>query len=231
MINLLRSLFCSSIGRKYVMAVTGGMMFLFVIGHLLGNLQVFLGPEQINTYGHFLQSNLEIIWPARIVLLLCVSLHVWAASKLARENVVARPVHYAVWEPTAASYASRTMVWSGVIVAVFIIYHLLHYTFMVPAVNLTGHDFAPLLDNQGRHDVYRMMTLGFSHPVVSLFYVAGVGLLCLHLSHGASAMWQSLGWKKKSYAPLLDGLARWGSLAIFIGYASIPLAVMFHLIQ
>jgi succinate dehydrogenase / fumarate reductase cytochrome b subunit len=140
-------------------------------------------------------------------------------------------VHYAVWEPTAASYASRTMVWSGVIVAVFIIYHLLHYTFMVPAVNLTGHDFAPLLDNQGRHDVYRMMTLGFSHPVVSLFYVAGVGLLCLHLSHGASAMWQSLGWKKKSYAPLLDGLARWGSLAIFIGYASIPLAVMFHLIQ
>ena len=194
-------------------------------------MQVFIGPEQINTYGHFLQSNLELIWPARIVLLLCVSLHIWAASKLASENVAARPVDYAVWEPTAASYASRTMVWSGVIVAVFIIYHLLHYTFMVPEVNLTGRNFAPLLDDQGRHDVYRMMILGFRQPVVSLFYVAGVGLLCLHLSHGASAMWQSLGWKKKSYAPLLDGLARWGSLAIFIGYASIPLAALFHLIQ
>jgi succinate dehydrogenase / fumarate reductase cytochrome b subunit len=233
MIQLLRNLFCSSLGRKYVMAATGGVMFLFVIGHLLGNLQVFMGPEQINAYGHFLQSNLEIIWPARIVLLVCVALHIWAASTLTRENVAARPVDYAVWEPTAASYAARTMVWGGVIVAVFIIYHLLHYTVMVPAVNLLGgQDFALLDDplKPGRHDVYRMMILGFSHPAVSLFYVAGVGLLCLHLSHGASAMWQSLGWKKKSYAPLLDGAARWGSLAIFLGYCSIPLAVLFKLI-
>jgi succinate dehydrogenase / fumarate reductase cytochrome b subunit len=235
MIQFLRNLFCSSLGRKYVMAVTGGVMFLFVIGHLLGNLQVFISPDQINAYGHFLQSNLEIIWPARIVLLGCVGLHIWAANSLTRENVAARPVDYAVWEPTAASYAARTMVWSGVIVAVFIIYHLLHYTVMVPAVNLTGHDFADLRDPPGdplgRHDIYRMMILGFSHPAVSLFYVAGVGLLCLHLSHGASAMWQSLGWKKNAYAPLLDRAARWGSLAIFLGYASIPLAVLLKVIK
>jgi succinate dehydrogenase / fumarate reductase cytochrome b subunit len=213
------------------MAATGAVMFLFVIGHLAGNLQVFLGPEQINAYGHFLQSTPELIWPARVVLLLCVTLHVWAASSLTRENVAARPVDYAVWEPTAASYASRTMVWSGVIVAVFIIYHLLHYTFTVPAVNLTGQDFTLLQDYQGRHDVHRMIILGFSNLWVSLFYIIGVGLLCLHLSHGVAAMWQSLGWKKKSYAPFLDGAARWGSLAIFIGYASIPLAVLFRLIQ
>jgi len=233
MIHLLRNLFCSSLGRKYVMAATGGVMFLFVIGHLVGNLQVFIGPDQINAYGHFLQSNLEIIWPARIVLLGCVALHIWAASRLTQENLAARPVNYAVWEPTAASYASRTMVWSGVIVAVFIIYHLLHYTVMVQAdkIGLTGREFQSLLDGQQRHDIYKMMILGFSNLWVSLFYMAGVGLLCLHLSHGASAMWQSLGWKKNSYSPVLDGLARWGSLAIFLGYVSIPLAVLLKVIQ
>jgi succinate dehydrogenase / fumarate reductase cytochrome b subunit len=230
MINLLRNLFCTSLGRKYVMAVTGGVMFLFVIGHLAGNLQVFLGPEQINTYGHFLQSNLEIIWPARLVLLGCIGLHIWSATSLTRENRAARPTAYAVWEPTAASYASRTMVFSGIIILLFIIYHLLHYTVMVKSVNLAHTDFATLLDAQGRHDIYTMIILGFRQPLVSLFYLAGVGLLCLHLSHGVSAMWQSLGWKKSSYAPLLDGLAKWGSLAIFLGYASIPLAVLFKLI-
>jgi succinate dehydrogenase / fumarate reductase cytochrome b subunit len=215
------------------MAATGGVMFLFVIGHLVGNLQVFIGPDQINAYGHFLQSNLEIIWPARIVLLGCVALHIWAAARLTQENLAARPVNYAVWEPTAASYASRTMVWSGVIVAVFIIYHLLHYTVMVQAdkIGLTGREFQSLLDGQQRHDIYKMMILGFSNLWVSLFYMAGVGLLCLHLSHGASAMWQSLGWKKNSYSPVLDGLARWGSLAIFLGYVSIPLAVLLKVIQ
>jgi succinate dehydrogenase / fumarate reductase cytochrome b subunit len=231
MINLLRNLFCSSLGRKYVMAATGGVLFLFVIGHLVGNLQVFIGPDQLNKYGDFLQSNLEIIWPARIVLLGCVALHVWAADSLTRENLAARPVDYAKWEPTAASYASRTMVWSGLIVAAFIIYHLLHYTVMAQAVNLTGQDFAPLRDARGRHDIYKMIVLGFSNLWVSLFYVAGVGLLCLHLSHGASAMWQSLGWKKNSYAPFLDGAARWGSLAIFLGYVSIPLAVLLKVIR
>jgi succinate dehydrogenase / fumarate reductase cytochrome b subunit len=233
MINLLRSLFCSSLGKKYVMAATGGVMVLFVLGHLAGNLQVFLGAEQINKYGDFLQSNLEIIWPARLVLLGCVALHIWAAASLTRENLAARPVDYATWEPTAASYASRTMVWSGVIVGVFIVYHLLHYTVMVQAINLTGQDFAGLKDQSvpPRHDIYRMIVLGFSNLWVSLFYVAGVGLLCLHLSHGASAMWQSMGWKKNSYAPLLEGVARWGSLAIFLGYISIPLAVLLKVIS
>jgi succinate dehydrogenase / fumarate reductase cytochrome b subunit len=211
------------------MAGTGGVMFLFVIGHLAGNLQVFLAPEHINAYGHFLQSNLEIIWPARIVLFSCVALHIWSAISLTRENRAARPIPYAAWEPTAASYASRTMLMSGIIIAVFIIYHLLHYTVMVQALNFTGTDFAEM-KRDNLHDIYGMIILGFSNLWVSLFYLVGVGLLCLHLSHGASAMWQSLGWKKNSYAPLLDGLAKWGALAIFLGYASIPLAVLFKLI-
>ncbi|MGA2556019.1 MAG: succinate dehydrogenase cytochrome b subunit [Verrucomicrobiota bacterium] len=233
MFCFIRNLFCSSLGRKYLMALTGAVMVLFVLGHLAGNLQIFIGPDQINAYGHFLQSNLEIIWPARIVLLACLLLHIWSAAALTRDNLAARPVNYAHWEPTAATYASRTMVWSGVIVAVFILYHLLHYTVMAqaPSLGLTGRDFHSLLDDQKRHDIYRMMILGFSNRWVSLFYIVGVGLLCLHLSHGASAMWQSLGWKKNSYSPLLDGLARWGSLAVFLGYISIPLAVWFKVIR
>ena len=122
---------------------------------------------------------------------------------------------------------------SGLIVAFFIVYHLLHYTAMVKAVNLTGKDFdsrPEFFDSEGRHDVYHMMVVGFSNPIVSVFYIVAVGLLCLHLSHGIGAMFQSLGWKKQPYGEFLDGCARWGSLAIWIGYISIPLAILFKVI-
>lgn len=229
MTGLLRNLFCSSLGKKYLMAGTGLLLVLFVLGHLAGNLQIFLGPEAINRYGHFLQTNTEILWPARIILLAAVLIHIWSATRLTLENRAARPVAYQNWQPTAASYASRTMMVSGIIVAVFIVYHLLHFTAMVQAVNLTGKDFdakPEFFDNQGRHDIYKMMIIGFSQWPVSLFYVIGVGLLCLHLSHGASAMWQSLGWKKRSYGPCLDRIANWGALLVFLGYISIPVSIL-----
>src|SRR5579864_8200677 len=112
MFNLLRNLFCSSLGRKYIMALTGAALVLFVIGPLAGNLQVFISADQINAYGHFLQTTPEILWPARIGLFCCVILHIWAAVGLSAENKAARPIQYATWEPTAASYASRTMLMS-----------------------------------------------------------------------------------------------------------------------
>ena len=225
MISFFRNLFCSSLGKKYLMAGTGLLMILFVIGHMLGNLQIFLGAESINRYGDFLQSNVEILWPVRIVLLGIILVHIWSATKLTMENRAARPIAYQQWEPTAASYASRTMMVSGVIVAFFIIYHLLHYTVMVQAVNLKGENFADFKDANGRHDIYKMMVEGFSHPLVCLFYIVGVGLLCLHLSHGASAMWQSLGWKKRYYGPCLDRMAKCGSAVIFLGYVIIPISI------
>src|SRR5437016_14495974 len=117
--NIVANLFNSSLGKKYIMAISGGALFLFVIGHLLGNLQIFLGAEAINRYGHFLQSNPELIWPARLFLLLMLVLHVWAAVKLSLENKAARPVGYANWEPAGATYASRTMLMSGIIIFVF----------------------------------------------------------------------------------------------------------------
>src|SRR5256885_14931166 len=102
------NIFGSSLGKKYVMAGTGFILFLFVVGHLIGNLQIFLGPEAINRYGHFLQSNPELIWPARLGLLLMAALHIWSAIKLSAENKAARPEGYAVYKPVGSSYASRT---------------------------------------------------------------------------------------------------------------------------
>ncbi|MBA4149794.1 MAG: succinate dehydrogenase cytochrome b subunit [Verrucomicrobia bacterium] len=229
--NIATRLFNSSLGMKYLMSITGFGLAGFVIAHLIGNLQIFLGKDVINRYGHFLQSNLELIWPARIALLAMVILHIWAAIRLSALNRAARPVSYKKWSPTAASYASRTMLMSGLIVFFFIIYHLLHFTVQVEAINLTGQNFVtfsePLPDGSTRHDVFRMMVAGFSNPIVSIFYIIAMALLALHLSHGLQAMFFSLGWKKRSYAGLLDGAAKAVAIFIFIGYVSIPIAILF----
>ena len=230
--NIITNVFQSSVGKKYVMAVTGFALFLFVIGHLAGNLQIFLGREAINRYGNFLQTNPELIWPARLGLLLMVGLHIWSATKVSLENRAARPISYAVYQPVGSSYASRTMLMGGSVVFVFIIYHLLHYTAQVQYLNFTGQNFAAFMEPlpgqipPERHDIFKMMVVGFSTPLVSGFYVLGLGLLCLHLSHGASSMFQSLGWKNDAYRPVLDKAARVVALLIFVGYASIPVAIL-----
>jgi succinate dehydrogenase / fumarate reductase, cytochrome b subunit len=229
--NIFSNIFSSSLGKKYIMAVTGFVMFLFVLGHLAGNLQIFLGPEAINRYGHFLQSNPEIIWPARIILLLMLILHVWSAVRLSAENKAARPIAYGSWQPVGSTYASRTMLMSGLIVFAFIFYHLLHFTFEVKSVNLTGQSFTELVDSKGRHDIFTMMVYGFRRPLVSASYIVAMALLCLHLSHGASSMFQSIGWKSPVYGPFLDKASRWLAVAIFIGYASIPAAILLGLVK
>jgi succinate dehydrogenase cytochrome b subunit len=230
--NIIANLFKSSVGKKYIMAVTGVVLFLFVIGHLAGNLQFFIGREAINRYGNLLQTNPEIIWPVRLILLLMLGLHIWSASTLTLENRAARPVGYDVYEPLSASLASRTMYLGGSIVFIFIIYHLLHYTFMVQYLNLTHQSFAAFMEKlpgqvpSERHDIFKMMVVGFSNPLVSGFYVLGLALLCLHLSHGASSMFQSLGWKNEAYRPFLDRAAHVVAWLIFLGYTSIPVAVL-----
>ena len=224
--NIVPNLFQSSLGRKYIMAISGAALFLFVIGHLLGNLQVFLGREQINAYGNFLHTTPEILWPARLGLLAMVALHIWSAVTLSAENKAARPMPYANWNPTVASYASRTMLMSGLIIGAFVIYHLLHFTVQAKSINFTGQDFESFHDAKGRHDVYRMMITGFSYPIVSGFYVLALGLLCLHLSHGVGAMFQSVGWKNEAHGPWIDRFAKTAAWLIFLGYISIPLAVL-----
>jgi len=230
--NIIANLFKSSVGKKYVMAVTGCALFLFVAGHLAGNLQIFLGREAINRYGYFLQSNPELIWPARLGLLLMLGLHIWSATVLSLENKAARPVGYAVYQPVGSTYASRHMLIGGSVVFVFIIYHLLHYTAEVQYLNFTGRNFAAFMEPlpgqmpPERHNIFKMMVVGFSQPLVSGFYVLGLALLCLHLSHGASSMFQSLGWKNDAYRPFLDKAAQVVAVLIFIGYSSIPIAIL-----
>jgi succinate dehydrogenase / fumarate reductase cytochrome b subunit len=208
------------------MAASGAVLFLFVVGHLAGNLQFFLGPEAINRYGHFLQTNPELIWPARLFLLLMLGLHIWSAIKLSIENKAARPEAYAAYRPVGSSYASRTMLMSGLIIFAFIIYHLLHFTAQVKYINLTGRNFVGFTDPEKRHDIFKMLVVGFNNPWVSGFYILGMALLCLHLSHGVSAMFQSLGWKNKVYGPCLDRGARVIAWLIFLGYTSIPVAIL-----
>jgi succinate dehydrogenase / fumarate reductase cytochrome b subunit len=230
--TIITNVFGSSLGKKYIMAGTGCALFLFVIGHLAGNLQVFLGREAINRYGYFLQSNPELIWPARLTLLLMVGLHIWSATRLSLENKAARPVGYAVYQPVGSSIASRHMLLGGSVVFVFIVYHLLHYTAEVQYLNLTGRNFATFMEKlpgqfpPERHDIFKMVVVGFSKPLVSGFYVLGLALLCLHLSHGASSMFQSLGWKNEAYRPFLDKAAQVVAVLIFLGYSSIPLAIL-----
>src|SRR5690349_11199385 len=143
----------SSLGKKYIMALTGVGLFIFVVGHMLGNLQIFVGRESINRYGAFLQGLGELLWVARIGLLVLVLLHIWSAVKLSAENKAARPVGYGEYTPKGSSYASRTMLMSGLIIAAFIIYHLLHFTVQVQGINGSGTNFVELHDDKGRHDV------------------------------------------------------------------------------
>lgn len=224
--KIITNIFASSLGKKFIMAVTGFVLLLFVLGHLAGNLQVFLGAEAINRYGHFLQSNPEIIWPARLVLLAMVLLHIWSAAQLSLENSAARPVGYQEYQPVGSTYASRTMLMSGTIILVFVIYHLLHFTAQVQYINLTGQSFVDFKDSAGQHNIFKMMVVGFNNCWVSSFYILGMALLCLHLSHATSSMFQSLGWKNQAYRPFLDKGARVLAVLIFLGYTSIPVAIL-----
>lgn len=214
----------STLGKKYVMAISGLLLLFFVIGHMLGNLQIFLGREPLNAYGAFLKSKPIMLWMARIGLLGLVIIHIASAIALTKQNRAARPIGYRIKESIGASYASRTMIWSGMIVFAFIIYHLLHFT-----IGVVDPELLTMKDEAGRHDIYSMVVKGFRSPIISGFYIFSMALLCFHLSHGAGSLFQSLGMcsgKKKIWARRLAlGLA-W---VIFIGNSSIPLAVLMGL--
>ena len=224
--NLLSGLFNSSLGKKFLMALTGVALVMFVVVHMVGNLQFFLGREVLNHYAHVLKSNPEILWPSRIGLLSCVIIHITMAIWLTIENRTKRLTGYAVKDTGAASLASRTMIYSGTIIGAFIVYHLLHYTVLLQSINLTGHDFSVFRDVHGQPDVYRMIQIGFSNAAVSGFYLLGVGLLCFHLSHGIWAMLQTLGLVNETYRSIIECVSVIGAALLFIGYASIPVAIL-----
>ncbi len=227
--NLLYNIWRSTLGRKYLMALTGLALLGFVTGHLVGNLQVFGAPDLINGYAHFLKGKPVLLWGARLGLLGCVGLHIAAGFSLVAANRAARPEGYAGGTSYGSTFASRTMPFSGLVILAFVIYHLLHFTALQPGINGVG-DFSklttPLGGGEPVPDVYAMMVLGFQVWWVSLFYLIAQGLLFLHLSHGVSSMFQSLGLRNQVWWPRITLLARIVSLAIFLGYASIPVAIL-----
>lgn len=226
--NSIKLLLNSSLGKKIVMAVSGAGLLAFVVGHMVGNLQIFLPPEAINRYAHFLQSTPELLWPVRIGMLTLLVLHVWSALRVSAENKAARPIAYAK-DPAAktASYASRTMLVSGVVIACFLVFHLLHYTVRVEGINGSSVPFSSLKDPvTGHNDVYAMVVAGFKVWYVTVFYVIGITLLCLHLSHGISALFQSLGLMNRAYRSGIDNLARGLAILLFCGYVIIPVAIL-----
>jgi succinate dehydrogenase / fumarate reductase cytochrome b subunit len=211
----------STVGKKIVMAVTGIILFAFVIGHLLGNLQVFEGPAKLNAYGAFLHSIGEFLWPVRIVLLIAVTLHIVATVQLALRKKRARPIEYSVKKAIASSYASRTMYWSGPIVLAFIIFHLLHLT--------AGYIHPGAAYIEG--DVYHNVVSGFQVWWVSLSYIVAVSLLGLHLRHGLWSMFQTLGIHQPQYTLRFKKAAMVIALLITLGYISIPISVLLGLVK
>lgn len=230
--NLLQRIWSSSLGKKYLMAISGAALFAFVIGHLLGNLQVFGPPELINAYAHFLKSKPGLLWGARFGLLAMVALHIASAVTLAQMNKAARPEPYAGKSAYGSTPQSRYMLVSGLVILAFVLYHLAHFTALLPGINGVG-DFKSLkadLHGEQVADVYAMMVLGFQVWWVVAFYFVAQGLLFMHLGHGLAAMFQSLGFRNHVWWPRVECFAKVASIAIFIGYAIIPLAIFLRVV-
>jgi succinate dehydrogenase / fumarate reductase cytochrome b subunit len=213
----------STLGLKIVMALTGVILFGFVIGHMIGNLQVYLGREAFNHYAELLRAlgHGALLWVARAGMLLAVTLHVWSAWRLTLLNNAARPVGYRETERRESTYASRTMRWSGVILLLFIVYHLMHFTIGVHAVH-----------PQFVHgDAYHNFVTGFQNPLVSAFYILAMLALGLHLYHGAWSFMQTLGLSHPRYNHLRYAFAGFITLVILAGNISFPVAVLTGLVR
>jgi succinate dehydrogenase / fumarate reductase, cytochrome b subunit len=239
--SLLGRLFCSSIGRKFLMAATGFILVLFIIGHLVGNLQIFQPPDHINGYAYFLRQLGPLLWTARLVLLASVIIHVWVATALALENKRARggePYGVKTW--IQASFASRYVRWTGYIVLAFVLYHLAHFTFgfAQPAsfkTNLPPYTMAADYRVMGFPvvkagtqvpDVHSMVILGFMNPVVSIFYIIAVGLLSFHLLHGMDSLFQTFGWRSAKWSGALRKIVTVFCLLYFLGNLIIPGSIL-----
>ncbi len=216
----------TTIGKKVVMALTGFILVGYVVAHMLGNLKFFQGPEAINAYGVFLRTvggpvftEEQLLWVARIVLLVAVVLHMVAAYQLTRISTASRPLPYARTPPVQTNYAARTMRWGGVIILLFVIYHVLHFT-----TGTVHPDFE-------HGDIYHNIVAGFQVWYVSAFYIAAMVALGLHLYHGIWSMFQTIGWNNARYTHPLHIVAGVLAAALVIGFISVPIAVLAGFIE
>lgn len=213
----------SQVGRKMVMAASGMAMITFVVVHLLGNTTIFAGPDGINAYAALLHRFPVLLWAFRAVLLAMLCLHVFFGIQLKLENSAARPQSYAVSRDMAATFAGKTMIWTGLLIGVFIVYHLLHFTFQVtdPGSAARSHP-----DALGRPDVYAMVVLGLRKVWISVGYIIAMTGLALHLSHSIQSSLQTAGLHGEGTFPLIMKAGTAIAVVIGIGFVAFPLAVL-----
>lgn len=219
----------STVGAKVLVALTGLGLTGFVVFHMVGNLKLFAGPDAINGYAYFLKHELgAYLWAGRLGLLALFAVHLALAFRLKAKSVAARPVGYVYQRSAQATLASQTMIWTGVVILLFVVLHLAHFTFgWVAEVELPNGqhvNYLELKDADGRHDVYSMMVAGFRNPVVALFYIVCQLLIGVHLSHGIQSTVQTLGLKNGRFAPAWVGLGYAVAAGIVIGNCAIVLA-------
>ena len=202
------------------MAVTGCILVLYVIGHMLGNLQIYLGREALNAYAHKLHDMGALLWVVRGILLFSVLVHIVASLQLWLANRAARPSHYVKQNWVKASFASRTMIVTGPMLAAFVIYHVLH---------LTGGNFHPDFNHQ--MDVYHNVVRGFQHVPTSIAYIVAMAFLGYHVCHGAWSMFQSVGWNHPRYMPAIQKGAVILAVVLFAGNISIPISILLGIIR
>jgi succinate dehydrogenase / fumarate reductase cytochrome b subunit len=211
----------SSIGKKWIVGISGLLLILFVVAHLAGNLTIYIGPygEGINVYAQALHASQLFLWSARGGLLVVFLVHIFTTLSLVLENRRARPQRYAVKTRVQSTIFARTMALSGLVVLSFLIFHVLQF-----AAGLSSH--SGLYDLEGRHDVAAMIILSFHNPLVSGFYLLSLVLLGMHLSHGLSSVFQTFGLNGRKSFALIKYTALAASWALMIGFASIPLAAV-----
>ncbi len=221
----------SSVGGKYLVAVTGLVLTIFVIVHMAGNLQVFLGPQAINTYAESLKKNAGLLWTARIILIAAFIVHIGTALWLNWKAKQARPVRYVYERTVQASFASRHMVITGLVILVFTLFHIAHYTLgiVVEAHLPSGEtvNYLQLRDAQGRPDVYSMMIYGFRNPIISVLYIIAQLCLFLHLTHGVASMFQTVGLNAPRAQRLIRTIAWVVALVVCLGNIGIVTGVWF----
>lgn len=215
----LAAFYGSTLGKKVLMAATGIVLFGFVVVHMLGNLQLYIGAEQLNHYAELLQKNRAVLWSFRAVLLFCVTVHIVAAAQVWWRSRTSRPVKYRVFRPPGVDYAARTMAWSGPILAAFIVYHLLHLT-----VGSAHPEFI-------RGDVYHNVVSSFRSPVVATTYMVANALLALHLYHGLWSLFQTLGLDHPKLNPWRRRVAILFAVLIGVGNISMPLSVLAGIVK
>jgi succinate dehydrogenase / fumarate reductase cytochrome b subunit len=210
----------SVVGRKVFMAITGQCMVMFAVVHMMGNSSIFVGPDGINAYAKHLQDLGPLVWVFRAGMLALISVHIFFGTQLTLENNAANPNSYAVKKQIKATFASSTMIWTGVVIALFVVYHILHFTARVTPGIVKG------VDALGRYDVFTMVVSAFKNGGIAAIYVVAMCALFLHLSHGIQSFFQTMGWNTDRTQCGITTIGKAVAFILLAGYAVIPLSIL-----